>query len=375
MSEIQGHKKAQERLFRRNLYMRILETGSVGLLDKIRFLKWPVLLLAYAFTIHTAANVALTFMRVHNMMKILDIVSYVTRSFFASLNLRQAFRISTPSTRLLERLSLEDPRRSRFLDASSLLKLFVMAYLIVEVSLSADFVLNHDIGEYCSFFLYGTNVTTTNVTMEAIQAVAFLNLTFFDVLSIVPGLLMADYIAACLKLKRIIGKFRSTVLGGKEKPTVTSEEVKRFQEMSYSAWKELKRIDDIYNTVVFIWYLDIIVNLVLSMRGLAKGVSSRQFALDTMYYAVIFLALSFTASSVDVEAKELVQETKQLRSIVEENDWQASGQILLLETGLQSSRLVLSSGHFCVIDRPFILGVVGAMATYTILLVQLTPPG
>ncbi|CAN8004824.1 unnamed protein product [Ixodes pacificus] len=373
-SEKQIQQKAQQKMFRRNLYMQVLETGSKGLLDKIGILKWPLLLMAYAYTVHTTINVFLTFMRIHNMMKVLDIAGYAARSFFACLNLRQAFQISTPSNRLLQRLSFGENQRRCF-EVSTFLKVFVLVYFVVEVSLSIDFVLNGDIGEYVTSFLYGTNISTTNMTQEVIKAATFFNLTLFDILSIVPGLLMADYIAACLRLRRLLASFRTTVMDGRVKKTVTCTEVKRYQDLSYDAWRELKRIDDIYTTVVFLWYLDIIINLVLSMRNLSKGISSRQFALDSAYYIVIFVTLSLSASSVDTEAKDLMQEVKQLRSNIDEDDWQTGGQILLLETGLQSSRIVLNSGHFCVIDRPFILGVVGAIATYTILVVQLTPPG
>ncbi|CAN8001075.1 unnamed protein product [Ixodes hexagonus] len=373
-SEKQIHQKAQQKMFRRNLYMQVLETGSRGLLDKIGILKWPLLLIAYAYTVHVTINVFFTFMRIHNMMKILDIAGYAARSFFACLNLRQAFEISTPSKRLMQRLSFEDGQRRR-LEVSTFLKVFILVYFVIELSFSIDFVLNGDIGEYCGSFLYGTNISTTNITQEVIMAAAFLNLTLFDILSIVPGLLMVDYIAATLRLRRLLASFTATVLNGRLKKAITSTEVKRYQDLSYDAWRELKRIDDIYTTLVFLWYLDILINLVLSMRNLAKGVSSRQFALDATYYIVIFITLSLSASSVDTEAKELMQEVKQLRSSIDEDDWQTGGQILLLETGLQSSRIVLSSGHFCVIDRPFILGVVGAIATYTILVVQLTPPG
>ncbi|KAH9364117.1 hypothetical protein HPB48_010502 [Haemaphysalis longicornis] len=347
MSETKGRtvvpSDVARRIFTPNLYMRVLESGPTGFLQKIAFLKWPLLLAAYAYTLHTTLNVCLTFMRVHNMMKILDIVSYVMRSFFAAVNLHLAFGISTPSKRLL--------------------------------CLSVDFVLNEDIADYCANFLYGINITTTNVTLDGIEAAAFFNLTAFDLLSIVPGLLIADYVAACLKIKSLVRGFRTVVSNSNKKGNTQAEDVKRYQEMSYEAWKEIKRLDTIYSTAVFLWYLDIIINLVLSVRNLAKGVRTGQCALDSTYYAVIFLILSLSASSVDVEAKELVQEAKQLRTTVNGDDWQTSGQMLLLETGLQSSRLVLSSGHFCVLDRPFILGVVGAIVTYTILLVQLTPAG
>ncbi|KAL1420467.1 hypothetical protein MTO96_024290 [Rhipicephalus appendiculatus] len=357
--------------------MRPLESGPVGFLQKISFLKWPISLLAYAYTIHTVINVGLTFMRIHNMMKVLDIVSFVTRSFFAALNLQLAFEISAPSKRLLQRLSLADggDTRSRCFTWGSLLKAFVFGYLVLEIAISTDFVLNGDISEYCRDFLYGTNATTANVTIEGIEAAVFFNLTFFDILTIIPGLLMSDYVTASLNVKARIQNFKDVVSRNVKKGLTQSQDVKRYQDMSYEVWKDMKRIDNIYSTLVFLWFLDIIINLVLSVRSLAKGVSSRQSALDSAYYIVIFLVLSLSASSVDIEAKELLQEVKQLRSTIDGNDWQSSGQVLLLETGMQTSRLVLTSGHFCVIDRPFILGVVGAIATYTILLVQLTPAG
>ncbi|KAH8032639.1 hypothetical protein HPB51_026092 [Rhipicephalus microplus] len=366
-----------QRMIPPNLYMRALESGPVGFLQKISFLKWPISLLAYAFTMHTAVNVGMTFTRIHNMMKVLDIASFVTRSFFAALNLQLAFEISTPSKRLLQRLSLADgdDTHSRCVSWGSLLKAFVFGYLMLEVAISADFVLNGDISEYCRDFLYGTNATTVNVTIEGIEAAVFFNLTFFDILIIIPGLLMSDYVTASLKVKQRIQNFKDIVSRNVKKGLTQSQDVKSYQDMSYEVWKDMKRIDSIYSTLVFLWFLDIIINLVLSVRSLAKGVSSRQSALDSVYYIVIFLVLSLSASSVDIEAKDLLQEVKQLRSTINGNDWQSSGQVLLLETGLQTSRLVLTSGHFCVIDRPFILGVVGAIATYTILLVQLTPAG
>ncbi|KAK8783027.1 hypothetical protein V5799_015641 [Amblyomma americanum] len=369
--------EGSQHVFASNLYMRILESGPTGFLSKVSCLKWPLLLLAYAYTFHTTVNVGLTFMRVHNMMKVLDIASFVTRSFFATLNLHLAFAISTPSKRLLQRLSIEDSGggRFRFFTLGGFLKSFVVGYVVLEVALSSDFVMNGDISEYCSDFLYGLNITTTNLTMNSVAAAAFFNLTFFDILSIVPGLLMADYVTASLKIKARIRQFKMVVENNLKKGVTQSQDVKRYQDMSYDVWKDMKRTDHIYSTLVFLWFLDIIMNLVLSVRSLAKGVSSRQSALDSTYYAVIFLVLSLTASSVDIEAKELVQEAKQLPTTVGVNDWQASGQVLLLETGLQSSRLVLTSGYFCFIDRPFILGAVGAIATYTILLVQLTPAG
>ncbi|KAH6922397.1 hypothetical protein HPB50_013510 [Hyalomma asiaticum] len=366
-----------QHMIARNLYMRALESGPVGFLEKIAFLKWPILLLAYAYTLHTTINVGLTFMRIHNMMKVLDIVSFVTRSFFAALNLQLAFEISTPSKRLLQRLLLADGGdvRSRWFTWGSLLKAFVFGYLVLEIAISADFVLNGDVSDYCRDFLYGMNATTANITIEGIEAAVFFNLTVFDILIVVPGLLMADYVTASLKVKARIQNFKDVVSRNLKKGLTQSQEVKRYQDMSYEVWKDMKRIDNIYSTLVFLWFLDIIINLVLSMRSLAKGVSGRQSALDSAYYIVVFLVLSLSASSVDIEAKELLQEVKQLRSTINGDDWQSSGQVLLLETGMQTSRLVLTSGHFCVIDRPFILGVVGAIATYTILLVQLTPAG
>ncbi|KAL3221353.1 hypothetical protein MRX96_005088 [Rhipicephalus microplus] len=119
------------------------------------------------------------------MMKVLDIASFVTRSFFAALNLQLAFEISTPSKRLLQRLSLADgdDTHSRYVSWGSLLKAFVFGYLMLE------------------------------------------------------GLLMSDYVTASLKVKERIQNFKDVVSRNVKKGLTQSQDVKRYQDMSYEVWK------------------------------------------------------------------------------------------------------------------------------------------
>ncbi|CAN7950463.1 unnamed protein product [Ixodes hexagonus] len=233
--------------------------------------------------------------------------------------------------------------------------------------------------------VYGLDVARLRINWFLATVLAYLDFTAFHASVFVPAVCILKYVQVCdlvvLKANIIrvqVKHFRSLVRMCARNNGVQAGPVKRLHGIYTSLWNAVQKLDSQLSLVVFLWYVDFVLNIIISVRIVQHTLShfnpysAAGAYVQALYLGLMFLLMSYTAANLIVDARHVDHDVCQLVCAMTAVDEQTCNQVMLLQDEVANCKMAFTGWNCFNIDRSFILTVVGAIITYAVVLQQLT---
>ncbi|XP_077496495.1 uncharacterized protein LOC144107377 [Amblyomma americanum] len=148
---------------------------------------------------------------------------------------------------------------------------------------------------------------------------------------------------------------------------------------SYVAlWDAVQYVDKRLRSAIFFWYVDTVLNIVVSVRAVQHTLAHfNPYAasgayVHAAYLVLAFLLVSLSAASLVAQRRHLLRDLCRLVCAVDAEDDDLCNQVMLLQEDIANGQMAFTGWNCFDIDRPFVLTVMGAVITYSVVLQQLT---
>lgn len=190
----------------------------------------------------------------------------------------------------------------------------------------------------------------------------------------------AFYIILCLVLRQKIRDYNQFL-----------QDVERYKLITNAAQvQELYRLHSRLSTLVegveenlslpaFLWVICIVFNVCVKIEAIVSGLRGGQFdgfayiVVDVAYYMVAFILMTVVASEVgEQNSAPVVSVTKMAEEEAHIEDYAYQQEMQLLLTKLNTRTMMKLTGWNCFeLNKSFMLTILGAFATYTIIILQM----
>ncbi|KAK8777567.1 hypothetical protein V5799_029086 [Amblyomma americanum] len=348
--------------------------------------KWVIVKLTfmYVYTVHIVSNAIAGSIRTSSLAYIIETLTYTVRSLVSTISTTycvvKASEISGISDELAQFEGLEP---TRFLQKAAAkrryLRFSIACYSCLLIAMTALFFVLVPAQKYFDKCFYGIDLDSAGIPNGPAILIGLIEWNSYNIIVTGSPWLMTNYMYLCDYLRGQMLSFRATERAVLDSGPMDMAKFLKVQTMCNRLIDVERRLDTLFSPVVLLWFTDLLVNIVLPIRTLINGIASftianvMSFFIEVVYSVSFFMILSFSLAQVDKEYKDIEEETFRLRNAVPAEDWQLCQQVALLETGINSSKFTLTGWGLFEVDRSFILTIVGAVATYTVVLIQLTP--
>ncbi|KAL1420468.1 hypothetical protein MTO96_024291 [Rhipicephalus appendiculatus] len=301
-------------------------------------------------------------------MNVLDAVSVACRTFFAALTSHLYCRSYPDIVRFLSRDRKLDPGLYQELKESTAMRRkrwlaygLVAAYGVAMAVHQCAWLYRYGPLVYFRSQLYNLDPVALRMRPSVVAFAALVDFTAFNVAVLVPAFCMAHYVTVCDLIVLKGSRFRSLLKGycisGGDGIKVST--VRKLQS-SYAALKDaVQFVDKNLRAAVFIWYVDTVLNIVVSVRSVQHTLAH-------------FNAYSASGAYVHARRHLLHDMCRLVCAIGTAEDDELCNQVMLLQEDVANGQLAFTGWDCFDIDRPLILSVMGAVITYSVVLQQLT---
>ncbi|XP_037272945.2 uncharacterized protein LOC119164846 [Rhipicephalus microplus] len=347
---------------------------------------WIILKLAlmYIYSVHIVSNAIAGSIRTSSLSYIIETLTYTTRSLVSTITTTY-FVVKASELKLItdELTQFEGVRPTKLLDKAAskrrYLRFSIVCYSCLLIAMTVLFFVLVPAQKYFDKCFYGIDLATAGISNGPAILIGLIEWDSYNILVTGSPVLMTNYIYLCDYLRGQMLSFRAAERAVLDSGPMDVTKFEKIRTMCTRLIDVERRLDSLFAPAVLLWFVDLLVNIVLPIRTLINGIASftianvMSFFIEVIYSVSFFMILSFSLAQVDKEYKEIEEETFRLRNSVPTEDWQLGQQVTLLESGINSSKFTLTGWGLFEVDRSFILTIVGAVATYTVVLIQLTP--
>ncbi|XP_076314845.1 uncharacterized protein LOC143227265 [Tachypleus tridentatus] len=277
---------------------------------------------------------------------------------------------------------LLSPEKSRQLTRQvSILTLGVWFYMLLALTSTNYVVPEVPVHEYLEDHYYGSQ--TVNGSIAAyLLVLSDWNLSNYFAWGVLT-FLIAFFLSICTSLRlnfqHFNNQFRKFVADNTRPVTATDLQLMRVLHSQLAAF--VTRFDELFTRMVFIWYATIITSFCVEITALLRSDVEEMstlaggifYGLRILYIVVFFIMLSVLSSLVNEEAHDVLHSLQNTICIHPTTDHPYNIQAELLVTQLNSSVVGLSAWNVFIINRGFMLTVLGAVISYGVLIIQLNP--
>ncbi|CAN8025223.1 unnamed protein product [Ixodes persulcatus] len=351
-----------------------------GPTSRSRWAKCGVVLL-YVIGLHNLASSVVKCSSSRNPFEVLDAVSVACRTFFSAVTTHLFYRgYPCVATFLsLERgadLALSHQRQMKLKHGAA--RGFVVAYGVAMMVHQVVWLSHYGAAAYIRTQVYSLDVSALEINGFLAAVLAYLDFTAFHASVFVPALCILQYVLVCDMVVLKVKHFRSLVRVCTKNSDVQAGPVKRLHSIYTSLWNAVQKLDSQLSLAVFLWYVDLVLNIIISVRMVQHTLS--QFNpysaagayVQALYLGLMFLLMSYTAANLIVEVRHVDHDVCQLVCALTAIDGQTCNQVMLLQEEVANCRMAFTGWNCFNIDRSFILTVIGAIITYAVVLQQLT---
>ncbi|KAH9364116.1 hypothetical protein HPB48_010503 [Haemaphysalis longicornis] len=347
---------------------------------------WILLKLAlmYVYSIHIVSNAIAGSIRTSSLAYIIETLTYTVRSLVSTITTTYAVTKRAEISGIADELAtFEGLEPAEFLRKAAAkrryLRFSVACYSLLLIATTCLFFVLVPAQKYFDKCFYGINLVSAGIPNGAAILIGMIEWNSYNLIVTGSPLLMTEYMYLCDRLRAQMLSFRVAERAVLDSGPLDNAKFQKVRNLCTRLIDVERRLDSMFSPVVLLWFIDLLVNIVLPIRTLINGIASftianvMSFFIEVVYSVSFFMTFSFSLAQVDKEYKELEEETFRLRNAVPVDDWQLCQQVSLLESGINASRFTLSAWGLFEVDRSFILTIAGAVATYTVVLIQLTP--
>ncbi|KAH7976245.1 hypothetical protein HPB52_010321 [Rhipicephalus sanguineus] len=256
-------------------------------------------------------------------MNVLDAVSVACRTLFAALTSHLYCRSYPDIVRFLSRDRKLDPglyqelkdsivmRRKRWLAHG-----LAVAYGVAMAVHQCAWLYRYGPLVYFRSQLYNLDPVALRMRPSVVAFAAIVDFTAFNVAVLVPAFCMAHYVTVCdlivLKGSRFRGLLKGYCISGGDGIKVST--VRKLQ-ASYASLKDaVQFVDKNLRAAVFIWYVDTVLNIVVSVRSVQhtlahfNAYSAAGAYVHAAYLAAAFLLVSLSAANLVAQRRHLLHD-------------------------------------------------------------------
>ncbi|XP_070397550.1 uncharacterized protein [Dermacentor albipictus] len=342
----------------------------------------------YVVALHNVVSTTFKCASTRIPMNVLDAVSVACRTFFAALTSHLYYKSYPDVARFLSRDRKLDPglhqslknsvamRRKRWLALG-----LVAAYGAAMAVHQCVWLYRYGPLVYFHSQLYGLDPVALRMRPSVVAFAAIVDFTAFNVAVLVPAFCMAHFVGICdlvvLKGNRFRHLLQAYCASGCDGLKVST--VRKLQGSYAALWEAAQYMDKKLCAALFCWYVDTVLNIVVSVRAVYhtlshyNAYSASGAYVHAAYLAVAFLLVSLSAANLVAQRRHLLQDMCRLVCTVGgAEDDELCNQVMLLQEDVANGQLAFTGWNCFDIDRPFILSVMGAVITYSVVLQQLT---
>lgn len=241
-------------------------------------------------------------------------------------------------------------------------------------------IINADLDKYLRNYWFGLRVAqcgqTISIMMGSIETLIYYLSTF------TPMSFCALYYALlCSLITRLFQEFNNWV---SMQTYLTGDKTRRVRQMHNQLCELARQMDDVLSPIAFFLYLMIVLDLskyvyyLISSHSMRfKNVMQSIFILTrVMHMLWLFFTISLSAANISEVSHYSLGHVQHLTTIsndVRTYDSQLHYQSLLLVAQLNASPIMFTGWKTFHISRQFIITILGAVITYSIILFQMTP--
>lgn len=354
--------------------------------DPRRAKTWDLVKLAfmYVYSVHIVSNAIAGSIRTSSMMYLIETMTYTVRSLVSTITTTYCFVKRGEIDDIAEELkTFQGPEPTELLQKASrkkkFLRITIFCYCCTQMAITALFFVLIPAQKYYDKCFYGIILEKAGIPNGPAILIGLIEWNSYNIVVTGSPILMISYMFLCDHLRAQMLCFRVAQRGVLDGEPLNIGKFRKLQTMSAKLIDMERRLDSIFSPAVLLWMTDLLINVVLPIRTLVNGIASftianvMSFFMEVVYSVSYFMILSFSLAEVDKEYREIDEEMFMLRKSVPAEDWQLCQQVVLMETGINTSKFTLTGWGLFEVDRSFILTIVGAVATYTVVLIQLTP--
>ncbi|XP_065308844.1 high-energy light unresponsive protein 1-like isoform X2 [Dermacentor albipictus] len=347
---------------------------------------WVILKLTfmYVYSIHIVSNAIAGSIRTSSLSYIIETLTYTVRSLVSTVTTTYFVVKASELSGITDELAqFEGVQPTKLLERAAskrrYLRFSIVCYSCLLIAMTVLFFVLVPAQKYFDKCFYGIDLARAGIPNGPAILIGLIEWDSYNVLVTGSPVLMTNYIYLCDYLRAQMLGFRASVRAVLDSGPLNVTKFEKVRTMCTRLIDVERRLDSLFAPAVLLWFVDLLVNIVLPIRTLINGIASftlanvMSFFIEVIYSVSFFMILSFSLAQVDKEYKEIEEETFRLRTSVATEDWQLCQQVTLLESNINSSKFTLTGWGLFEVDRSFILTIVGAVATYTVVLIQLTP--
>ncbi|RWS16250.1 hypothetical protein B4U79_07613 [Dinothrombium tinctorium] len=250
-------------------------------------------------------------------------------------------------------------------------------FIALHVILAASFMFHSSTKDYVNWLFYGDSSDKAPDAVIRLVMIADWGLYLFLVICN-ECFSQAFYVSLCFIVREKILDYNDFLVRLENKNMVKqSQQLQELYKLHSRLSYIIELMEDNFSFPVFNSILCIIFNICVKIESIISGVRNAEFTqfgyifLDIFYYIFIFVFICMTASEIGEERTEPIVAVTKMAENGDITDWAFQQESQLLLTKLNTRMLRLTGWGCFEINKSFMLTILGAIATYTILILQM----
>lgn len=305
---------------------------------------------------------------------------YVIRNCFSLVTLlyfivfqRVLLRIVLDGSRIFDHVPPEFTRPVR--RATVLSVIFNVAGFVGLWNATA-YALFGNIQRYFNYYLYKGDVSNGTIPIQLGYVLGVTDVTVYTIMSITMTFIISFHACLSLYLCGLCATFVSVIRKESDKSVIAASDIKLLRRFFTRLSEVLNRFDRVSNPMVFCWYLNIVVNLVLSTPGILLGIQKGSpfdycyMLVDLLIMLTVLVCLTFSLADSESLLKSCYIYAIKAATKVDCFDEGVNHSAYLLMDSIKSSNVSLTGCRCFVVKRGLVLGIITMVSSYIIVVYQ-----
>ncbi|XP_074599198.1 uncharacterized protein LOC141853682 [Brevipalpus obovatus] len=231
--------------------------------------------------------------------------------------------------------------------------------------------------KFMDYYFYGLKVRHVNeVLMRFLMAgvwIAHISITLSAEI-----FLKTFYVAACFLLSKTAEAYNNIVSEYEKNEIVVGDDLNRVNKLHTRLTDLVLGVDKSFSLCAFIWVATIFLNLCTKIGIICITTDPSWMmnaSVDIINYLIIFIVITLTASNVSLQCERLLPMAHKLAAKADMKDLTVLYQAKLMIAKMSHPVARLTGWNCFVLDRPFILTIIGTILTYSVVLMQMSRSG
>ncbi|RWS31731.1 hypothetical protein B4U80_06279 [Leptotrombidium deliense] len=252
------------------------------------------------------------------------------------------------------------------------------SFIALHVILAASLMFYKSTDGYVNWLFYGDAAANTPDIVIRLVMIADWALYLFLVICN-ECFSLAFYICLCVIIREKISDYNDFLTRLQRKNLVTeSSQMQELYKLHSKLTSLVEALEENFSFPALLWIICIIFNICVKVEAIISGIRNSQFEefgyvlLDIIYYIVSFIMLCFIASEIGDEKLEPIIAVTKIAQDGDICDWSFQQESQLLLSKINESMMMRLTGWSCFeLNKTFMITILGAIATYTILVLQM----